>query len=31
MQSGTHFAKLPISALAETDSFVLVEAPPQSP
>ena len=23
--------KLPISALAETDSFVLVEAPPQSP
>ena len=23
--------KLPISALAETDSFMLVEAPPQSP
>jgi len=23
--------KLPISAFAETDSFVLVEAPPQSP
>ena len=30
-KAGPTLRKLPISAHAETDSFVLVEAPPQSP